>query len=53
MKLVPPSLPRSSYLPSSFLVDIVVLVLASIRVVATFPGTVLLHLLCPVLLFFP
>jgi len=28
MKLVPPSLPRSSYVPSSFFVDIVMLVLA-------------------------
>jgi len=57
MKLVPPSLPRSS---CSFvlLVDIVALVLvfylcpSSVRVLATFPGTVLFPLLCSVLPFF-
>ena len=56
MKFVPPSLPRSS---CSFvvLVDTVVLVLVfylcpfSVRVVATFPGTVLFPLLCFVLPF--
>ena len=57
-KLIPPSLPRSSYVPSSFLVNIVVLVLvfclcpSSVRVVATFCGTVLFPLLCSVLPFF-
>ena len=56
MKLVPPSLPRSSYVPSSFLVDIVVFVLvfylcpSSVHVGTTFPGTVLFPLLCSVLL---
>jgi len=58
MKLVPPSLPRSSF---SFvlLVYIVVLVLVfylcplSVRVVANFSGTVILPLLCFVLPFFP
>ena len=59
MKLVPPSLLRSSYVPSSFLVYIVVLVLvfylcpSSVRVVATFSGNVLFPLLCSMLPFFP
>ena len=58
MKLVPPSLPRSSNVPSSFMIYIVVLVLvvslcpSSVHVVATFSGTVLFPLLCSVLPFF-
>jgi len=54
MKLVPPSLPRSSYVTFVLLVYIVALVLvfylypSSVRVVATFPGTVLFPLLCSV-----
>jgi len=58
MKLVPPSLPRSSYVSFVLLVYIVVLVLlvclcpSSVRVVVTFSGTVLFLLLCSVLLFF-
>jgi len=63
MKLVPPSLPRSSYVFWSLvyvlLVYIVVLVWvsylcpSSVCVVATFPGTVLFPLLYALLLFFP
>ena len=58
MKLVPPSLPRSSYVSSSFLVYIVMLVLvvclcpSSVHVVATFSDTVLFLLLYSVLPFF-
>ena len=58
MKLVPPSLPRSSYVPFVLLVYIVVLVLvvylcpSSVRDVATFPGIDLFPLLCSVLPFF-
>ena len=46
MKLVPPSLPRSSHVPSSFWLILWCLFLvlhlcpSSVRVVATFPGTV-------------
>jgi len=57
MKLVPPSLPRSSYVPSSFGLYCsdcfgIYLCPSSARVVATFPGTVLFPLLCSVLPFF-
>jgi hypothetical protein len=54
MKLVPPSLPRLSYVPSSFMLVLVFcLCPSSIRVVATFSGTVffLYYVLCPS--FFP
>jgi len=57
MKLVPPSLPRSSYVPSSFGLYcsaclVVCLCPFSVHVVATFSGTVLFPLLCSVLPFF-
>jgi hypothetical protein len=48
MKLVPPSLPRSSYVPSSFGCNaclVFCLCPSSVRAVATFPGTVLFSLL--------
>jgi len=59
MKLVPLSLSRSSYVPSSFrfyivtLVSVFYLCPSSVCVVATFPGTVLFPLLYYVLPFFP
>ena len=60
MKLVPPSLLRSSYVPSSFgpyrnAYFGIVCVSSSVRVVATSSGTVLFPPLCSgsVLLFFP
>ena len=53
MKLVPPSLPRSSYVPSSFSLYCSAcfgsLCRSSVRVVATFSGTLLFPLLCSVL----
>jgi len=59
MKLVPPSLPRSSYVSSSFglycsaCLGILFVSILCVCVVATFPGTVLFPLLYSLLLFFP
>jgi len=59
MNLVPTSLPRSSYVPSSFglycsaCFGSLCLFPSSVGVVATFSGTVLFPLLCSVLPYLP